>query len=334
MSYEKLNRIHFVSTFNMSFVRRDIKILEKHYPLVINLFNHKQKNILNLLKTIRNIFIGVKKSRLSYIWFADLRALITVLLSNIMNKKTIVIVGGYEVVDLPEIDYGGLRRKRYQLQLKLILKFADIILAVSKSINESIVAKTGYKKAEVIYNGVEPKEFYAKGKKEDVAITVGYVKRSNLTRKGLKDFVESAKYNPNIKYYLIGKVLDDSINDLKSIAPDNLEFVGFVSFEKLKEYYQKAKVYVQTSAHEGFGIALAEAMLSECVPVVTNRGALPEVVGNTGVYVDYDNPKQTAAAIREAVNSKNGNAARERIKKLYSMDLREKKIITEIRRLL
>jgi len=30
-------------------------------------------------------------------------------------------------------------------------------------------------------------------------------------------------------------------------------------------------------------MALAEAMCCECVPVVTKKGALPEVVGDTGL---------------------------------------------------
>ena len=43
---------------------------------------------------------------------------------------------------------------------------------------------------------------------------------------------------------------------------------------------------MQASKHEGFGVSVAEAMLAGCVPVTTRAGALPEVVGDTGVLLD------------------------------------------------
>ena len=95
-------------------------------------------------------------------------------------------------------------------------------------------------------------------------------------------------------------------------------------------YYQKAKVYCQLSAHESFGVALAEAMFRCCVPVVTRRYALPEVVDDTGFYVPYNNPKATAEAIRKALESDKGIKARERVKKYFSLRARERKLVTEI----
>ena len=67
----------------------------------------------------------------------------------------------------------------------------------------------------------------------------------------------------------------------------HIEFTGFVTDDELLGWYQRAKVYCQLSYYESFGMAAAEAMLCECVPVVTRKGALPEVVGETGFYVEY-----------------------------------------------
>ena len=96
------------------------------------------------------------------------------------------------------------------------------------------------------------------------------------------------------------------------------------------KYYQRAKVYVQVSAHEGFGCSLAEAMLCECVPVVTNKGAIPEVVGDTGFYVPYGDLKATAEAIKEALKSDRGKEARERIKRMFPVEKREEKLVSLI----
>lgn len=332
MSHTKKTYIQALSAFNLSFVQRDINILKNYFDVRVNLFNKNKATFFNLIETIQRIFSSVQKCDLSYVWFVEWRAFLTVFFSKILQKKTVLIVGGYEVVRIPEIHYGGQLSWHSRLLFKWSVKHADTVLAVSKSICEGIEKHTGYKQAKVVYNGVDPDKFYAQGEKENVVMTVGYVKKSNLTRKGLKNFVQAAEYLPDLQFVLVGKVLDDSINYLKSIAPGNVKFEGYVTFDKLKYYYQKAKVYVQTSAHEGFGIALAEAMLSECIPVVTERGALPEVVGDTGFYVKYDSPQETAEAIKKALSSEQGSAARWRIKNFYSLQIREEKLLNEIKK--
>ena len=73
-------------------------------------------------------------------------------------------------------------------------------------------------------------------------------------------------------------------------------------------------------------MALAEAMLCECVPVATERGALPEVVGDTGFYTQYGDEKITADAIEKALHSQKGRKARERVKEKFSREVREEKL--------
>jgi len=73
-----------------------------------------------------------------------------------------------------------------------------------------------------------------------------------------------------------------------------------------------------------------KAMLCECVPVVTDRGALPEVVGDVGFHVPYGDSKATAAAISKALNCDKGKEARERIKRVFPQQKGETKLIMEI----
>jgi len=85
-------------------------------------------------------------------------------------------------------------------------------------------------------------------------------------------------------------------------------------------------VYLQVSAHEGFGISLAEAMLCECIPVVTSKGALPEVAGESAFYVPFNDPKDTAKAIQEALSMKSGKIFRKHILDNFSLKSREKQL--------
>ncbi|MCK4653864.1 MAG: glycosyltransferase, partial [Candidatus Cloacimonetes bacterium] len=151
---------------------------------------------------------------------------------------------------------------------------------------------------------------------------------------GIETFVKSANFLPEATFLLIGPQLDDSIDYLKSIAPSNVIFKGYTPPDELSTHFGHAKVYAQLSAQESFGCALAEAMLCECVPVVTDRGAIPEVVGNTGYYVPYDDPEATAEAIKEALNSDKGTETRQRILDNYSLKKRENFLIQEIKKLI
>lgn len=85
-------------------------------------------------------------------------------------------------------------------------------------------------------------------------------------------------------------------------------------------------MYVQVSMHEGFGVALAEAMACECAPIVTREGSLPEVVGDTGVFVPANDPEALARAVRSLVSSELsvtlGIRARERVQRLFSVERR------------
>lgn len=134
-----------------------------------------------------------------------------------------------------------------------------------------------------------------------MALTVGNVDRSTLRRKGHETFVRTAALMPDVSFVLVGNWKDGAIEDLRSIATPNVTFAGRVSNDALLDYYRKAAVYVQASLHEGFGLSVAEAMLAGCVPVVSRAGSLPEVTGDSGIFVDAPEPVVLCQAIGKAL---------------------------------
>jgi glycosyltransferase involved in cell wall biosynthesis len=73
--------------------------------------------------------------------------------------------------------------------------------------------------------------------------------------------------------------------------------VGYVEPDQRQALYEGARLLVQPSLDEGFGMTVLEAM-SLGVPVVAaSRGSLPEVLGGAGLLVDPEQPADIAHAI-------------------------------------
>jgi glycosyltransferase involved in cell wall biosynthesis len=198
-------------------------------------------------------------------------------------------------------------------------------------------AALGHGSARVIYHGV-PDGFgdLSTRDRELLAITIGNVDRPNLARKGFEPFVAAAALLPEVRFVVVGAWKDDAIEHLRSIAGPNVEFTGWVDDAALDSYYRRAAVYVQASRHEGFGIAVAEAMLAGCIPVVTREGALPEVAGENGVYLERPQAAEIARGVAQALAmpAEDRVQARQRILTHFPMHNREAAIADAVAQLL
>ncbi|MFQ6106406.1 MAG: glycosyltransferase family 4 protein [Thermoplasmata archaeon] len=303
-----------------SFVRKDIEILARAFN-VEHFFYSGRADIPRLATSILSY-------DLTYSWFAWDNAAWAVRLSRLTGKKSVVVVGGFDVTMVPEINYGNLINPSSARRTLYALTNADAVIAVSNFTMKEAIDFSGRNDIEVVYHGFDREEFYPEGEKERIVLSVGDVGTSNMRRKGMQTFFEVAKILHDVPFILVGRVHRDIRGILERKKPDNLRMAGAVSDPELLNYMQRAKVYVQVSAHEGFGCSLAEAMLCECVPVVTRRAAIPEVVGNCGYYVPYRNPVATAQAIREALGDEEmGRRCRERVAEKFPLENRERRIV-------
>lgn len=321
-------KIAYIYYHLSSFVRQDFEILSRHFE--VEKVNYR--NPLDVLKIAESIW----RSDISFAWFASGHSFLAVLLSKMMGKKSIVVAGGYDVAFAPEIGYGqytlAWHKRKYA---DFVLKNADFVLAVSEFTKTEAIAHAKPKKIEVIYNAIDTCKFKPasgreEGTKEDLVLTVASGLKNVIKLKGLDVFVDAAAHLPDVKFLVLGLSNDDR-ETLKSMrSSNNVEIHGYVNQEELISYYQKAKIYCQLSYRESFGVALAEAMACGCVPVVTDRGALPEVVGDTGFYVPYGDEKASAEGIKNALRSDRGAMARKRIEDMFSLREREKRLLESI----
>ena len=229
------------------------------------------------------------------------------IVAKIFRKKIVVVTGGDDVANIPSINWGEMRFWYNRVLQRLGFAFVDHILAFSEFSKNDIKKYATHKKISVLYFEIDNDVFKPCINKEDCIVTTCFiVNSSTIVQKGLNTFLECAKSFPDIKFIIIGRLdkTDAAVISFVNKKPDNLFFTEKnVTQDELIKYYQKSKLYLQLSAHEGFGIATAEAMACGCVPVGTLNTSLPEVIGDAGYLVEYGNIPQTVEAINKALNN-------------------------------
>jgi glycosyltransferase involved in cell wall biosynthesis len=80
-----------------------------------------------------------------------------------------------------------------------------------------------------------------------------------------------------------------------------VEHRGYVAASERERLFAGARVLVMPSLDEGFGLPVLEAMAAGVPVVASNRGSLPEVLGDAGALVDARDPQALAAAILQAL---------------------------------
>jgi glycosyltransferase involved in cell wall biosynthesis len=318
-----------VFAIGSSFVKVDLELLGRHFvvtPMAVSLTDK--------LAPLR-VAKAVVEHDLCYIWFCDLHAYWATLSTSLFGKPSVVVAGGYDAVSLPEIGYGlACEDSRRWALAKTAYRRSSRVLAFSKSSMKSIAQAIGNRdNLDFAHMGFDASIFRG-GEKSQQVLTVCHVNSSNLLRKGLITFATASRFLEDVPFIVAGNHDATTAAQLSEQGGANLHLLGRLSDTQLQSVYRNAKVYCQLSAHEGFGCALAEAMLSECIPVVTNRGSLPEVVGDLGYCVEYGDAEGTAQAIRQALQADHGKQCRERIMEQFPMEKREAKLVEVIEELL
>ena len=315
-------RLLFVKSRRASFVELDQRLLAERYDVhelyQPGHFSDPRTVIRELLKA--DVIVG---------WWASWHTFLPFTLAWLLRKPSLLIVGGFDTAAEPEYGYGyQLGGARARLS-RLIMRSARILMTNSEYSREEIRRNVGIppERVRVVYHGI-PEADTAGGPlptgftgdpDRPIAITVGNVDHTNLERKGIRAFVQAAALVPEVNFIVAGRIVGAAGAELERIAGANVRLSGWLEDEQLESLLRHARVYVQASRHEGFGVSVAEAMLAGCVPVVTRAGALPEVVGDTGVLLDDASPRTVAIGVREALHLGTAEAARRRVRERFSV---------------
>ncbi len=321
-------RILYVHSRKRSFIAIDRELLAERFEVRDWYQPGRWPNLPGLVP-------AVLRSDLVFAWFASWHSFFPITLAWLLRKPSVLVIGGFDTANMPDIDYGYQQGGLAKWASRWIMARAGRLITNSRYSQREIEANIGIPPARVtvVQHGVpDPFGGIPPGPRQRGVMTVGYLTRLTLGYKGHRVFVEAARLLPEVPFTLVGRSDDDAIEELRRIAPSNVAFTGWLSQPDLNERLRTTAVYLQPSRHEGFGLALAEAMLAGCVPVVVDATAMPEVVGDAGVTIDSPTPERVADGVRRALAAGDDAPARarERILGEFPVERRRRGIVAVV----
>lgn len=303
----------------------------------------KKHTPLYFLKQLGFILKYYRKNCLFVSQFAGYHSFLPSLFGKILKNSSLIVSGGTDCVAFPSINYGNLRKTllgkftRWSYQLATHIAPVDESLVYcsysyqnNDGLHQGIKAHLPNLKTPiiVIYNGYGHQFYRIPSIKKDpdlfLTVASGIESKSRYELKGVDLFVHLAQKFPNKKFIIIGaKKVPESL-------PKNVELLPFVANKDLITYYNKATYYVQLSLSEGFPNSLCEAMLCECIPLVSAVGAMPNIVEDAGFILakkSTDDLEQLCLMAIESDLKSLGLRAANKIREKYDFSKRQKMLL-------
>jgi len=222
-------------------------------------------------------------------------------------------------------------RAFFQLKMmKSMNKYTSHTVCVSQAVQNFLISKriVTADDSSVIYNGVKFRDI--KKREDEDPIVLGVI-ASLHKRKGLIYLFEAMSKLKNVRdKKIILKIVGAGPQEgfLKQHSVDlgiNFDIQWLGVREDLTDFWSNINIYVQPSLDESFGMAVAEAMGYKIPVISTTAGALPEVVGDTGLLVEPGNSEELVKAIQNVINNKtireeNIERAYKKVKHYFSVD--------------
>lgn len=237
---------------------------------------------------------------------------------------------GLKVVWSFDVAFYPKRNKVLKYWLIFASRFADRIIAVSKFMRNNII-DTGIndQKISLIYDGIEsglklPLEF----KLLKNRIKIGFIGKVSV-EKGIFVFLQAAKKilqkKHNVEFWVIGGINADLKIEYYNFGKEVI-FKGWQ--DDLSRVYQELDIVVVPSlVEESFGLVAVEAMSYGKATVVSDRGALPELVENnkSGIVVAAGNVDILADVLGDLIDNQEkikelGERAYERVQKMFTIE--------------
>jgi glycosyltransferase involved in cell wall biosynthesis len=333
-----------------SFVVSDEEILSEKYLVRRFYFNGSKKILTPYYFLLQVLFLVyyIFSSRKFVSQFSGYHSFLPSLFGRILSRPHYIILHGTECNNFPEYRYGYLIRPLLFWFSKKSLEWATQLLPVSNALvsteytyKDTQYNKQGflafYKKLKtpytVIHNGISSDKFSVqhpglRNPNTFITVATGLGSMNRRGIKGLDLIISLAKLTPENHYTFIGEKKPSGL-----ALPANVNVIDFIPHDELVHYYHQHAFYLQLSVSEGFGISVCEAMLSGCVPIVSNVGVLPEIAGKDGYVLNTKDELKLKALVEQAQKKyavDKMERCRDHVIRNYDLSIRKAKLLSII----
>ena len=177
----------------------------------------------------------------------------------------------------------------YRLFLPILARRVHCVFTPSEYVKGKVCSRFGIRNVTVTPNGVDHSLFHPGAKQRQFDLPLSYVLFAGTLepRKNLEGLLHAWKAIKDEFKEMWLMVVGVSGGVFKTIQVsreiERVRFLGYVDDETLAGLYANASLFVLPSQDEGFGLPALEAMTSGTPVIVSDGGALPEVVGDAGM---------------------------------------------------
>jgi len=273
-------------------------------------------------------------------FFGGYHCILPVIFGTIFGKKCTIQAGGTDCINMPEIGYGNFRKNplawatAYSFtHCSLILPVAEALISQHYTYDHRISPKQGLLKLipglktpiQVIHNGFDTEFWKDLGmervKHSFISVATSTSSPARARVKGYDLIEQLAASRPEWSFTLVG----DSNYKPQST---NIQVLGKETPASLVQLYNRHEFYLQLSSSEGFPNALGEAMACGCVPIGSAVGAIPEIIGDTGLLLKRKELGSLQTLIQDWMDGKTKlTSPRARIERYFTYAHRQKLLL-------
>lgn len=209
-------------------------------------------------------------------------------------------------------------RRYYNARIKTAVAQADHILAVSASTRHDLMALLDVPsdKITVQYHGVDPRfrplpRAMCEAVREQLGLPESFILFVGTLEPRKNLFGLLAAYDllrarlPDAPALLlagqVGWLADDILAAIRRTP--GVQWITSINHDNLPAVLNLAALLTLPAHYEGFGLPALEAMACGTLTVVSDRSALPEVVGEVGLCVNPDDPADIAEGLYQALTA-------------------------------
>lgn len=245
-------------------------------------------------------------------WWAT-GSVIPTIVAKLVGSPVIVVAGGNEAQlyrdSVTSAPVGYLASPLYKKMAALVtLYLCDRLTVVSDYMSADVI-KLCKRHPIVVYNSVDTRLFCMRSVKREYITSIFNLDEAVVALKRGEIFIRAIslviKNVPDAKFLIIGR-RGSAYERLKNLVKElgvaeNITFLEPIPNSEIPVWLSRSLCYVQISDTETFGMSVAEAMACETPVVVSRKGAMPEVVGKDGTYVDHNDAISVARGILEVL---------------------------------